>query len=60
MADIVPTALSINIPPFLCDGKFNKSEVKQTKIIARCRIHVERANASLKDFKILTFISSYL
>ena len=36
------------------------SEVKQTKTIARCRIHVERANACLKDLKILTFIPPYL
>ena len=40
--------------------KFNESKVKQTKTIARGRIHVERANARLKDFKILTFIPPYL
>ena len=60
IADIVPTGVSVNIPPFLCNGKFNESEVKQTKTIARCRIHVERANARLKDFKILAFILPYL
>ena len=60
IADIVPTGVSVNIPPFLYNGKFNESEVKQTKTIARCRIHVERANARLKDFKILTFIPPYL
>ena len=52
--------MSVNIPPFLYNGQFNESEVKQTKTIARCRIHVERTNASLKDFKILTFIPPYL
>ena len=60
IADIVPTGVSVNIPPFLYNGQFNESEVKQTKTIARCRIHVERANARLKDFKILTFIPPYL
>ena len=31
-----------------------------TKSIARCRIHVERANTRLKDFKILGFVPPYL
>lgn len=57
---IVPSGVSVNIPPFLNNGKFTESEVKATKSIARCRIHVERANARLKDFKILNFIPSYL
>lgn len=35
------------------------SEVKQTKTIAQCRIHEERANARLKELKILTFIPPY-
>lgn len=60
IADIVPLGVSVNIPPFLYNGKFNESEIKLTKTIARCRIHVERANARLKDFKILTFIPPYL
>ena len=42
IADIVRTVVSVNIPPFLCNGKFNESEVKQTKTIAGCRIYVER------------------
>ena len=58
--DIVPNGVSVNIPPFLNKGKFTESEAKATKSIARCRIHVERANARLKDFKILSFIPSYL
>ena len=52
--------MAVNIPPFLNQGKFTESEAKETKTIAKCRIHVERANARLKDFKILTFIPSYL
>lgn len=53
--DIVPKGISGNTPPFLENGKFTKSEAKVTKPIARCCIHVERANAWLKDFKILSF-----
>ena len=52
--DIVPKGVSVNIPPFLEHSKFSESEAKLTKSIARCRIHVERANARLKDFKILS------
>lgn len=58
--DIVPKGVYVNIPPFLEHGKFTESEIKVTKSIARCRIHVERANARLKDFKITTFIPPYL
>ena len=58
--DIVPSGVSVNIPPFLEHGKFTESEVKVTQSIARCRIHVERANARLKDFKILSFVPPYL
>ena len=58
--DILPNGVSVNIPPFLNSGKFTESEAKATKAIAKCRIHVERANARLKDFRILSFIPSYL
>lgn len=58
--DIIPKGVSVNIPPFLMDKKFSVSEIKATKRIAKCRIHVERANARLKDFKILSFIPSSL
>ena len=58
--DIVPKGVSVNIPPFLQNRKFTASEIKATKNIARCRIHVERANARLKDFKILNFVPPYL
>ena len=58
--DILPRGVSVNIPPFLNNGTFTESEIKSTKAIAKCRIHVERANARLKDFRILSFIPSYL
>ena len=58
--DVVPRGVSVNIPPFLNQGKLTESEAKATKSIARCRIHVERANARLKSFRILQFIPSFL
>ena len=47
--DLVPNGVSVNIPPFLNNGTFTESEARATKAIAKCRIHVERANARLKD-----------
>lgn len=58
--NILPHGVSVNIPPFLNNGTLTESEAKATKAIAKCRIHVKRANASLKDFRILTFVPSYL
>ena len=58
--DIVPDGVTVNIPPFLNKAKFTENEIKMCEKIARCRIHVERANARLKDFKILNFIPAYL
>ena len=48
--DLLPSGVSVNIPPFLNCGKFTESEARATKSIARCHIHVERANARLKSF----------
>ena len=50
----------MNIPPFLNNPQFSESEVKVTIELASRRIHVERANQGLKDFKILSFIPSML
>ncbi|XP_044168130.1 uncharacterized protein LOC114973302 [Acropora millepora] len=58
--DLLPNGVSVNIPPFLNKGKFTASEIKLTKSFATCRIHVERANARLKEFKILSFIPAYM
>ena len=54
--DLVPNGVSVNIPPFLNNETFTESEARATKAIVKCKIHVERANARLKDFKILSFI----
>ena len=56
---IDPIGVTVNIPPFLEDGKLTKPEIIKTKYIAACRIHVELANARLKSFKILTLIPSW-
>ena len=60
ISDILPEGVSVNIPPFLNNGKFTESEVLLTQNIARNRIHVERANARLKDFQILDCIPHQL
>ena len=38
--DIVPEGVSVNIPPFLQNGKFTSSEIRATTNIAKCRIHI--------------------
>lgn len=43
------------IPPFLGKKKqFSKEETVQTKLIARARIHIERFNERIKNFKIIS------
>ena len=56
----VKTKSDAKLPPSLNCGKFTESEARATKSIARCRVHVERANARLKSFRILGFIPSFL
>ncbi|XP_027058416.1 uncharacterized protein LOC113685138 [Pocillopora damicornis] len=51
--DILPNGVSFNIPPFLNSGTFTESEAKATKAVGKCHIHGERANARLKDCRIL-------
>ena len=57
---IVPSGVSVNIPPFLTDGQCTESEARATKSSAQCQIYVERANARLKECKLLSFVPSYL
>lgn len=58
--DILPAGVSLNIPPFLNTPQFTHSEVEQTQNIAKARIHIERANARLKRYRILSFIPKTL
>ena len=57
IADDLPHGISLNIPPFL-RGKDSLSieEEKETRKIASVRIHVERAIARIKTFKILSTV----
>lgn len=60
ISGIVPAEVIVNIPPFLNKAKFSESEARATQEIARNRIHIERANARLKEFRILDLIPSHL
>lgn len=60
ISDILPPGVSLNIPPFLMKSQFSPEEVKQTMLIAKGRIHVERAIARIKNFKILSYIPASL
>ena len=45
--------VSLNLPPFLeSRSQFSAAEVQQTKMIAKVRIHVERAIRRIKEFHI--------
>ena len=53
----LPKDVSLNIPPFLRDKEhFSIEEETITRRIASLRIHVERAIARIKSFKILSTI----
>ncbi|CAN7944109.1 unnamed protein product, partial [Ixodes hexagonus] len=55
--DLAEVGATLNIPPFL-NGKPQLSieEEKQTRDIAKVRIHVERVIAQVKTFRILKFV----
>ena len=45
--------VSLNLPPHLSSGgQFSSKEVKETKTIAKLRIHVERAIRRIKEYHI--------
>ena len=48
-----PRGIDLIIPPFRRQGKFSRREVEETRRIANLRIHVERANERVKNFRIL-------
>jgi len=54
--DMLPPGVTLNIPPFKNTAQFTPSQVKNTTSIARARIHVERANARIKEYDILDCI----
>ena len=46
--------VSLNIPPFMQNGKMSEGDVKLTRSIATLRIHVERAIERIKNFRIIS------
>ena len=60
ISDLLPSGVSVNVPPFLCTAQFTPEQVEQTKCIARARIHIERGIRRMKSFKILSFIPERL
>ena len=54
--DILPKGVSLNLPPFLTTAQFTPAQAELTVMIARARIHVERAIQRIKQFSILDFI----
>ena len=46
--------ITLNIPPFMLNGRFSEHELQVTKEIASLRIHVERAIERVKNFRILS------
>jgi len=59
IADILPPGTSVNLPPFLSSPQFTPSQKAKTRSIAKARIHVERANARLKNFRIWNIFQNH-
>lgn len=53
ISDILPAAVILNVPPFLCTPQFTREQVQKTKCIGRARIHVEPAIRRMKSYNIL-------
>lgn len=51
-----PLGVDLNIPPFLETPQFTPDQVERTKVIARARIHVERAIQRIKEYRILDYV----
>lgn len=53
--EVEEIGLQLNIPPFVrANGQMPHADVKMTKRIAKHRVHVERAIAKIKEFKIVS------
>ena len=53
MQNILPTNVYMNLPPFLTNSLFTKSQAELTVRLARSRIHVERAIQRVKRYDVL-------
>lgn len=54
--DILPYGVRVNVPPLLTTKQFTRAQIRRTELIARARVHVERAINRMKNFSILTYI----
>lgn len=54
--ELLPAGVSLNIPPFLARKQFTPTEVTETRNIAKARIHIERFNVRLKNWRITQLI----
>ena len=50
---LIQRGLTLNIPPFMSNGRLSQHDVKLTREVAKLRIHVERAIERIKNFRIL-------
>jgi hypothetical protein len=57
--DLMPSGVTLNLPPFLNQPQFTVAQAELTVRIARAHIHVERAIQRIKCFDILDFIPSH-
>ena len=54
ISDVLPPNVDLRYPPFkVGKSQFSASNVKETKVVANARIHIERVIGRLKEFKIL-------
>ena len=56
----MPDGVTLNIPPFKDAPEFTAEQVDETFGIASARIHVERENVRIKNFRILDFILHFM
>lgn len=56
IAHLLPSGVSLNIPPFLDTPEFSETNIFECRSKARARIHIERINSRLKRFLICSRI----
>lgn len=54
--DILPNDVQLNVPPFLTTPQFTREQVRETELIAKARVHIERVMNRIKNFRVLKFI----
>jgi len=60
IGDLMPDGVTLNIPPFKDAPEFTAEQVDETFGIASARIHVERENIRIKNFRIRDFIPHFM